>query len=206
MRLRHPLFCLLLLPSCVHLFTTRVEYTATGPAPFAAGSAFRAEFIPTGTESGLAVSAMVVGGASIAEVGPYQLRLHAFGKKGDQRWFRVTRLVLTSPGHFTAPMEKRGFAGQAEFTPTQTATTTRASLLMGTNIRLDEQRDREIAFEADVEIMRASGLSRSTLRIPMEQTKTKRHESQFILSEIWKDAHGTGTDIPAGLPPPPEVP
>ena len=46
---------LLLLPSCVHLFTTRVDYTATASAPTVGDSAFRAEFIPKGAESGLAL-------------------------------------------------------------------------------------------------------------------------------------------------------
>lgn len=201
------LFGLCFLPSCVHLFTTRIDYTATGPAPTAGGSAFRAEFIPRGEESGLAVSAMVIGGATIAEVGPYQMRLHAFGKAGDQRSFRVTRLVLTSTGNFTAPMEKRGFEGLAEFKPTQTAGITRASLLLGTNIRLDEHQDKEIVLEADVEIARRSGISRGTIRIPMKQTKARRRESKFLLTELWKDAHDNSPDsIPAGLPPPPEQP
>ncbi|HRH97453.1 MAG TPA: hypothetical protein PLB55_16045, partial [Prosthecobacter sp.] len=147
MRRLFPLLCLLLLPSCVHLFTTRAEYTAMAPAATVGGSAFRAEFMPQGKESGIAVSAMVVGGATIAEVGPYQMRMHAFGKDGDQRWFEIKRLSLSGKDGFEAPMEPRGFEGRAEFAPTQTAGVTRASLLLGPYIRLDAKKQRDIVLE-----------------------------------------------------------
>jgi hypothetical protein len=110
------------------------------PAATVGGSAFRAEFMPQGKESGIAVSAMVVGGATIAEVGPYQMRMHAFGKDGDQRWFEIKRLSLSGKDGFEAPMEPRGFEGRAAFAPTQTAGVTRASLLLGPYIRLDAKK------------------------------------------------------------------
>ncbi len=201
-----PLLCLLLLPSCVHVFTTRQEYQASSPAPSLGGSAFRAEFIPQGKESGVALSAMVVGGAMVSEIGPYQLRLHAFGQDGDQSWFEIKRLRLSSKDQFAAPMEARGFAGRAEFKPTQTAGHTRASLLLGPNISLDAKKQHDIVLDADVVVMRHSGLARGTLRIPLTLTKTKRRESIFIFSEIVSDIrHRDSMDIPAALPPPPET-
>lgn len=196
----------LLLPACVHLFTSRAEYQATSPAPRLGGSAFRAEFIPTSAESGLAFSAMVVGGAAVHETGPYQMRLHAFGTTGDQRWFEIKRLRLSGPDQFDAPMEPRGFEGRAEFHPTQTPGGTRASLLLGPQIHLDEKKQREIVLEAEVVLMRRSGMTRGTLRIPLSLRKTRSRESTFILSEIWHDLrHRDSPDIPSALPPPPET-
>jgi hypothetical protein len=207
MRRLFPLLCLLLLPSCVHLFTTRAEYTAMAPAATVGGSAFRAEFMPQGRESGIAVSAMVVGGATIAEVGPYQMRMHAFGKDGDQRWFEIKRLSLSGKDGFEAPMEPRGFEGRAEFAPTQTAGVTRASLLLGPYIRLDAKKQRDIVLEAEVEVMRRSGLSHGTLRIPLSLSKIRRRESIYVLSEIWHDLrHRDSPEIPDALPPPPQQP
>lgn len=201
------LLCLLLLPSCVHLFTTRYEYSAKARAPSVAGTAFRAEFIPQGKESGVALSAMVVGGALVAEIGPYQVRLHAFGKDGDQRWFEIKRLRISSTDHFEAPMEPRGFEGRAEFKPTNTAGRTRASLLLGPYVHLDAKKQHDIVLEADVEVMRHGGLARGTLRLPLALTKTKRRDSTFILAEIWHDIrHRDSPDIPSALPPPPEAP
>lgn len=205
-----PLACLLLaafLPSCVHVFTTRHAYQAPGPAPSVGGSAFRAEFLPQGTESGVALSAMVVGGALVHEVGPYQVRLHAFGQPGDQKWFEVRRLRITSADSFVAPMEPRGFAGQAEFQPTQTTGRTRASLLLGPNIRLDDKKQRDIVLELDVSVMRRSGPVSGSMRIPMTLTKTRRRESTFLLAEIWRDMsrRNTMADLPQALPPPPET-
>jgi hypothetical protein len=194
----------LLLPSCVHLFTTRVDYTATAPAPSVGGSTFRAEFIPKGAESGLALSAGVIGGATVSEIGPYQVRLHAFGQSGDQRSFRVTSFVLTSPGNFTAPMEPRGFEGQAEFKPTQTIGRSRASLLLGPWFRLDEHRDRELLIEAGVEVTRRSGVTRGSLRIPLKQTKTSRRDSHFLLNELWQDIRGEEDPVIEAMPPAPE--
>lgn len=206
--MRHALllFCCLCLNSCVHLFITHVDYTNKGVPPVAAGSAFRAEFIPRGTESGLAVSAMLVGGATVGEIGPYQVRLHAFGKAGDQEAFRVTRFVLTSPGNFTAPMEKRGFEGVAEFEPTATPGTTRASLLLGPRFRLEKGRDKELMLEADVEVRRHGRWTSGTLHLPLLQTKTRRRESTFVVTEIVKDIRGDDGPVPPALPPPPEQP
>ncbi|MGV3663367.1 MAG: hypothetical protein ACO1TE_24560 [Prosthecobacter sp.] len=201
------LLCCLTLISCVHLFITHVDYATKGAAPVVAGSAFRAEFIPLGTESGLAVSAGVVGGATVGEIGPYQVRLHAFGKAGDQEAFRVTRFVLTSPGNFTAPMEKRGFEGEAEFEPVVASPgATRASLLLGPRFRLEQGRDKELLLEADVEVRRHGRWTRGTLRLPLQQTKTRRRESSFIVTEIVKDIRGNEGPVPPALPPPPERP
>jgi hypothetical protein len=157
----------------------------------------------------MTVSAMVVGGAMITENGPYQMRLHAFGKPSDQRWFRVTRFVLTVPGRLNAPMEKRGFEGQTVFQPTQTSGSTRASLLLGTNIHINEQQsDKEVVIEADVEVMRRSGLARGTIRIPMKQSKTSRSENYMLPVEIVKSIRHKEKmeDIPPALPPAPEMP
>lgn len=199
-------FISVILPSCVHLLTTTIDYTSCAPPPLVGSTAFRAEFIPRGSESGLAISAMVVGGATVAEVGPYQVRLHAFGTPGDQRSFRVRRFVLSSPGSFTAPMEPRGFEGSTEFQPTQNAERTRASLLLAPLFRLDERLDRELLIEADVEITRRSGISRGTLKIPLKQTKSRRRESEFILAELWDTSKDTPGSIPQALPAPPETP
>ncbi len=200
------LLCCLTLSSCVHLFITHVDYATKGPAPEVADTAFRAEFIPLGAESGLALSAGVVGGATVGEIGPYQVRLHAFGKAGDQQAFRLTRFVLTSPGHFTAPMEQRGFEGLAEFEPTATPGTTRASLLLGPRFRLDKDLDKELLLEADVEIRRHGRRTAGTLRLPLQQAKTRRRESIFIVTEIAKDIRGDEGPVPSALPPPPEQP
>lgn len=218
-------FLLLLVPfalsSCVHLFITHVDYqpaaavsagtaARAGDVPMSnatvAGSPFRTEFMPQGTESGLAVSAMVVGSATVGEIGPYQMRLHAFGKPGDQQAFRVTRFVLTSPGNFTAPMEKRGFEGVAEFKPAATPGVTRASLLLGPHFRLDKDRDKELLLEADVEVRRHGRWVPGTIRLSLKQTKTRRRESSFIVTEVWKDIRGEDGPPPDALPPPPEQP
>lgn len=200
------LFCLLL-PSCVHVLTTRHEYAATSPAPSVGGSAFRAEFLPQAQESAATLSAMVVGGAFISEVGPYLLRLHAFGQENDQLWFEIKRLRLSGSDHFEAPMEPRGFAGRAGFKPTKTTARTRASLLLGPHIHLDAKKQRTIVLEAEVAVMRRSGLSHGTFRIPLTLTKTHRHESIFICAELWHDLrHADTPDIPEALPPPPESP
>lgn len=200
------LLCCLTLTCCVHLFITHVDYATKGAAPVVAGCAFRAEFIPLGKESGLALSAMVVGGATVGEIGPYQVRLHAFGKAGDAEAFRITRFVLTSPGNFTAPMEKRGFEGLAEFAPSAAPGTTRASLLLGPRFRLDKQLDKELLLEADVEVRRHGRWTAGTLRLPLQQTKTRRRESIFVVTEIAKDIRGDEGPVPPALPPPPEQP
>jgi hypothetical protein len=205
-----PLFAslaLLLLPSCVHIFTTRVEYKATAPAPSVADAAFRVEFIPKATESGITLSAMVVGGALVSEVGPYQIRLHAFGKPEDQQWFEVKSLRLTGKDQFVAPMQARGFAGRAEFKPTKTAGITRASLLLGPYVSLDNKKRRDIVLEAEVLIMRRSGLTRGTLSIPLSLTKTRRRDSTNLITEIAHDIRDRDSPkIPDALPPPPETP
>jgi hypothetical protein len=195
---------LLLLPSCVHLFTTRVDYTATATAPTVGDSAFRAEFIPKGAESGLALSAGVIGGATVSEIGPYQVRLHAFGCSGDQRSFRVTSFTLTSPGNFIAPMEPRGFEGRAEFKPTNTTGRSRASLLLGPWFRLDEHRDRELVIEAGIEVTRRSGVTRGSIRIPLKQTNTSRRDSHFLLEELWQDIRGGEDPVIEAMPSAPE--
>ena len=195
---------LLLLPSCVHLLTTRVDYNASASTPTVGGSAFRAEFIPKGAESGLALSAGVIGGATVSEIGPYQVRLPAFGRSGDQRSFRVTSFTLTSPGHFTAPMESRGFEGRAEFKPTKTTGQSRASLLLGPWFRLDEHRDRELLIVAGIEVTRRSGVTHGSLRIPLKQTKTSRRDSHFLLNELWQDIRGEEDPVIEALPPAPE--
>lgn len=201
------LLALLWLPSCVHVFTTHYDYQSTVPAPTAAGSAFRVEFIPKATESGVAISAMVIGGAAVAEVGPYQMRLHAFGQPGDQQWFEIKSLRLSGSDHFEAPMQARGFAGRAEFKPTQTPGTTRASLLLGPYVSLDAKKQHDIVLDAEVLIMRRSGLSRGTLRIPLTLTKTKRRESTNVIAEIAQDIRDRDKPvIPDALPPPPEKP
>jgi hypothetical protein len=205
-----PLLILLVLgwlPSCVHVFTTHYDYQATAPAPTAAGSAFRVEFIPKATESGIALSAMVVGGALVAEVGPYQMRLHAFGQPEDQQWFEIKSLRLSGSDHFEAPMQARGFAGRAEFKPTQTPGTTRASLLLGPYVSLDAKKQHDIVLDAEVLVMRRSGLTRGTLRIPLALTKTKRRDSTNVIAEIAHDIRDRDKPtIPAALPPPPEKP
>ena len=201
------LLALLWLPSCVHVFTTRVEYQATAPAPTVGGAAFRAEFMPKATESGIALSAMIVGGALVSEVGPYQMRMHAFGQPGDQQWFEIKSLRLSGADKFNAVMEARGFAGRAEFKPTQTTGTTRASLLLGPYIKLDAKKQHDIVLDAEVVIMRRSGISRGSLRIPLKLTKTKRRESTNVIAEIAHDIRDRDKPtIPAGLPPPPESP
>jgi hypothetical protein len=197
----------LFLSSCVHVFTTRMEYKATEPAPKVGNAAFRAEFIPKGTESGIALSAMVVGGALVAEVGPYQMRLHAFGQPGDQRWFEIKSLRLTGKDHLEAPMEPRGFVGRAEFKPTKTAGTTRASLLLGPYIKLDDQKHREITLVAEVLVMRRGGPTRGMVTIPLKLGKTRRRESTNVVSEIARDIRDRDEPIiPDALPPPPESP
>lgn len=201
------LLALVWLPSCVHVFTTHYDYQASAPAPTAGGSAFRVEFIPKGTESGVALSAMVVGGALVSEVGPYQMRLHAFGQPGDQQWFEIKSLRLSGANRFNATMEARGFTGRAEFKPTQTAGTTRASLLLGPYVSLDAKKQHDIVLDAEVVVMRRSGLSRGTLRIPLVLTKTKRRDSTNVIAEIAHDIRDRNKPIiPAGLPPPPEKP
>lgn len=201
------LLALLWLPSCVHFFTTHYDYQSSTPAPTAGGSAFRVEFIPKATESGVALSAMVVGGAMVAEVGPYQMRLHAFGQPGDQQWFEIKSLRLSGADGFTAPMEPRGFTGRAEFKPTQTPGSTRASLLLGPYVSLDAQKQQDIVLDTEVLVSRRSGLSRGSLRIPLKLTKTKRRESTNVIAEIAHDIRDRDKPtIPAGLPPPPESP
>lgn len=150
---------------------------------------------------------MVVGGATVGEIGPYQVRLHAFGRPGAQQAFKVGRFVLTSPGQFTAPMEPRGFEGLAEFRPAATPGTTRASLLLGPRFRLDKDRDKELLLEADVQVKQSSGAWTSgTIRLPLKQAKTRRRESSFLFTEIWKDIRGEEGPPPEALPPPPERP
>ncbi|MCF7788289.1 MAG: hypothetical protein K9N47_19355 [Prosthecobacter sp.] len=201
------LLALVWLPSCLHIFTTHYDYQATAPAPTAAGSAFRVEFIPKATESGVALSAMVVGGALVSEVGPYQMRLHAFGQPNDQQWFEVKSMRLSGADQFEAPMEPRGFTGRAEFKPTQTPGSTRASLLLGPYVTLDAKKQHDIVLDAEVVIMRRTGLSRGPLRIPLVLTKTKRRESTNVIAEIAHDIRDRDKPtIPAGLPPPPEKP
>jgi hypothetical protein len=198
---------LALLPSCVHIFTTHYDYQATAAAPTVGGSAFRVEFIPKGTESGIALSAMVVGGALVSEVGPYQMRLHAFGQPNDQQWFEIKSMRLSGANSFNATMEARGFTGRAEFKPTQTAGTTRASLLLGPYVSLDAKKQHDIVLDAEVVISRRSGLTRAPLRIPLVLTKTKRRESTNVIAEIAHDIRDRDKPtIPAGLPPPPEKP
>lgn len=201
------LLALVWLPSCVHIFTTHFDYQSTAPAPTAAGSAFRVEFIPKATESGVALSAMVVGGALVSEVGPYQMRLHVFGQPEDQKWFEIKSLRLSGAEGFNAVMEPRGFTGRAEFKPTQTPGSTRASLLLGPYVTLDAKKQHDIVLDAVVVIMRRTGLSRGTLRIPLVLTKTKRRESTNVIAEIAHDIRDRDKPtIPAGLPPPPEKP
>lgn len=207
MRLLIALLALLWLPSCVHVFTTRYDYQSSAPAPTAGGSAFRVEFIPKATESGLALSAVVVGSAVVSEVGPYQMRLHAFGQPGDQQWFEVKSLRLSGAEGFHAPMESRGFAGRAGFQPTKTAGLTRASLLLGPYVSLDAEKQHDIVLDTEVLVMRRSGPTRGTLRMPLVLTKTKRRDSTNVIAEIAHDIrHRDTADIPAGLPPPPEKP
>ncbi|MFO1482229.1 MAG: hypothetical protein U1F71_02595 [Verrucomicrobiaceae bacterium] len=207
MRLLASLLCLLL-PSCIHIFTTRHEYTATRTAPTVGGSAFRAEFIPQDKKSSVTLSAMVVGGALVSEIGPFLLRLHAFGKPGDQRWFEIKRMRITSKDGFSAPMEPRGFVGRPDFTATKNPAVTRASLLFGPHITLDARKQHDITLELDVSVMRRSGLATGSLSIPMALTKTSRRESIFICTEIWRDLrkHETMDDLPQAFPPPPESP
>ena len=202
------LFAALPLSSCIYLHTTSEVYESTGSAPVVGGAKFRAEFIPRGSEAGMTMNAMVVGGATITENGPYQLRLHGFGRKGEAQWFRVTRFVLSVPGRLNAPMEKRGFEGKAEFEATQNGDITRASLLFGTKVYINtEHRDKEVVIEADIEVFGRRGLQRGTIRIPLRQSKTSRGESYFIPAEIVKSFRAeTPADIPNALPPPPEVP
>ena len=206
--MRPLLFSLLaLLPSCVHVFTTHYDYQATTAAPTVGGAAFRAEFIPKATESGIALSAMVVGGALVSEVGPYQVRLHAFGQPDDQQWFEVKSLRLSGASGFNATMEARGFAGRAEFKPTQTAGTTRASLLLGPYVSLDAKKQHDIVLDAEVVVRRRSGPARGPLHIPLVLTKTKRRDSTNVIAEIAHDIRDRDKPaIPAGLPPPPEKP
>ena len=198
---------LLWLPSCVHVFTTHYDYQSSSPAPTTGGSAFRVEFIPKATESGVALSAMVVGGALVSEVGPYQMRLHAFGQPGDQQWFEIKSLRLSGADGFKAPMEPRGFTGRAEFQPTKTAGLTRASLLLGPYVSLDAKKQHDIVLDAEVVVSRRSGLSRGSLRIPLRLTKTKRRESTNVIAEIAHDIRDRDKPvIPDALPPPPEQP
>lgn len=210
MRLLFALLSSFFLSSCLYMRTTSQAFEATVPAPQVAGAAFRAEFIPRGSEAGMTVSAMVLGGAAITENGPYQLRLHAFGQKGDQKWFRVTRFVLTVPGRLSAPMEGKGFEGSVPFESLADGSpNTRASLLFGTRVHINtaEHRDKEVVIEADVEVMGRSGLVRGRLSIPMKRTKAARGESIFIPREIAKSFRKeTPADIPSALPPPPEAP
>ena len=196
------------LNSCIYLHTTSRAYEAAGEAPEVGGAKFRAEFIPRGSEAGMTLSAMVIGGATVTEAGPYQLRLHAFGRAADQRWFRVTRFVLSVPGRPSAPMEERGFEGQTSFEKTPNTAVTRASLLFGTKIYINtERRDKEVTIEADVEVMGREGLRRGTVRIPLKESKAGRGESYFIPTEIVRSFRAeTLADIPDALPPAPESP
>jgi hypothetical protein len=200
---------LLGLTSCLHLRTTSQTFESSTPAPEVGGAKFRAEFIPRGSEASVAVSAMVLGGAAITENGPYQLRLHAFGQKGEQSGFRVTRFLLIVPGRLNAPMEKRAFEGSTPFQTISTTGHTRASLLFGTKIHINtaEHHDKEILIEADVEVMRRSRLVRGTIRLPMQRTKSSRSENHFIPAEIVKSfREETPASIPSALPPPPDTP
>jgi hypothetical protein len=210
MRLLFALLSAFTLNSCIYTRTTSQVFEATGDAPEVGGAAFRAEFIPRGSEAGMTVSAMVLGGAAITENGPYQLRLHAFGQKSDQTSFRVTRFVLTVPGRLNAPMESKAFHGSVPFESLPNdAQNTRASLLFSTRIFINtaEKRDKEVIIEADVEVTRRSGRVRGTLRIPMKRTKSSRDESIFIPQEIARSFRGqTLADIPSALPPAPERP
>ena len=201
------LLVLVWLPSCVHVFTTHYDYRSSAPAPTAGGSAFRVEFIPKAKESGVALSAMIVGGALASEVGPYQMRLHAFGQPGDQQWFEIKSLSLSGKDCFNAVMESRGFTGRAEFQPTQTPGSTRASLLLGPYVSLDAKKQHDIVLNAEVVVSRRSGLARGSLPIPLALTKTKRRESNNVIAEIAHDIRDRDkSTIPAALPPPPESP
>lgn len=208
MRLVSSLFSLLLLSGCIHIHTTRHEYTASSPPARLGGSAFRAEFLPQNEESGLALSAMVIGGATVSEVGPFLLRLHAFGTPGDQRWFEIKSLRLSGPDNFNAPMEPRGFVGRATFEPTQTPGQTRASLLLGPHLRLDEKKLPTLVLDAQVAIARRSGVSTGHLHIPLKLTKTSRGKTTYLLTEIWHDIHQRNSmdNLPQRFPPPPESP
>jgi hypothetical protein len=210
MRLLLALLSAFSLASCLYTRTTSQVFQASGAAPEVGGAGFGAEFIPRGSEAGMTVSAMVVGGAAITENGPYQLRLHAFGQKGDHASFRVTRFVLTVPGRFSAPMESKAFEGSVPFESLPNdPQRTRASLLFGTRIHVNtaENRDKEVVIEADVEVVRRTGRVRGTLRIPMKRTKTSRGKTIFIPREIVKSFRGqTPADIPPALPPAPQRP
>lgn len=196
------------LNSCVYVHTTVQGYESSSSAPEVGGAKFRAQFIPRGSEAGVTMTAVVVGGASVSETGPYQLRLHAFGHAGDHRWFRVTRFVLAVPGRPNAPMESRGFEGQAEFEPVPDGDMTRASLLFGTKVYINtEHRDQEVTIEADLEVCGRRGIQRGTIRIPLRLAKTTRSDSYFIPTEIVRSFRAqTPADIPDALPPPPAAP
>ncbi|MBK8093865.1 MAG: hypothetical protein IPK32_18285 [Verrucomicrobiaceae bacterium] len=199
--------CLCLpLSSCLYLRTTSQTYEATQAAPEVGGARFRAEFIPRGSNAPFSFSAMAIGGAAVTENGPYQLRLHAFGQEGRHQWFRVTRFVLSVPGRMTAPMEKRGFDGQSTFAPTTNKGISRASLVFGTNININnEHKDKEVLIDADVEVMRSGRLVRGTLSIPMKMAKASRNENFLLPVEIVKSFKSESLDdLPPAMPPPPE--
>ena len=176
-------FCLSL-ANCAGIYDRAEIYTTTQTASIG-GASIGLEFVPSESESSMAISAMVVAAAESRSRGPYRIAIYAVGGRRQFTHLTVTRLQMVTPNGRSWDVPNNYLQREEFFMSTRQRQLSQATCILPPLLDLNFKTHGQITVTADVVIKAAAGkVSKGTATFICDREKRQTFQSYFIPTEI----------------------
>jgi hypothetical protein len=170
--------------SCAGIYDRAEIYTSTQTTRIGAAT-LGLEFVPSESESSIAVSAMVVAAAESRSRGPYRIALYAIGARSQFTHLSVSRLRMVTPNGRSWDVPGKFLQREEFFMPTRQRDLSQATFILPPLLDLNFKSYGQITVTADVSIKAADGkISKGTASFICDREKRQSFTSYFIPTEI----------------------
>jgi len=143
------------------------------------------EFVPSQSESSIAISAMVVAAAESRSRGPYRIAIYAVGERGKNTHLTVTSLRMKTPNGRSWDVPAEYLLREEYFMSCRDRKLSQAVFLLAPLLDLNFKNYGEITVTAEVSIQAADGRAhKGSATFVCARQRRKSVQSYFIPTEI----------------------
>jgi hypothetical protein len=174
----------LCLASCAGIYDRAEIYTCEQTTRIG-GASIGLEFVPSESESSIAISAMVVAAAESRSRGPYRIALYAVGERSRFAHLSITRLRMDTPNGRSWDVPAKYLQREEFFMPTRQRQLSQATFILPPLLDLYFKTHGQITVTAEVSLKAADGkFSTGTATFICNREKRQSFTSYFIPTEI----------------------